>query len=76
MKVSKTKYAVEFTEEEKKAIAIISNIADSLYEEDLCTTLKCENCPLYHSFCMSCDTDEEKANSVKQRIEKFLNGTD
>lgn len=74
MKVTKAKYVIEFTEEEKNAIAIISNIADKLYEEDLCTTLKCENCPLYDSFCMSNDTDEEKVNSVKQRIEKFLNG--
>ncbi len=76
MKITKAKYTVEFTEEEKKAIVIICNIADSLYEDNLCADLKCENCPFYNSFCMSCDTDEEKANSVKKRIEKFLNGTD
>ena len=44
--------------------------------DNLCADLKCENCPLYNSFCMSCDTEDEKANSVKKRIEKFLNGTD
>ena len=73
MKVSKAKYTVEFTEEEKKAITTICNIADNLYDDGLCTDLKCENCPLYHSFCMSCGTDDAKINNVKQRIERFLN---
>lgn len=39
MKVTKTKYVVEFTEEEKKAILTICNLTDSLYENDICTDL-------------------------------------
>lgn len=74
MKATKTKYAIEFTEEEKKAIEIIGNIADSLYEDDLCTTLECENCPFYNGFCVT-GTDNP-VNDFRKRIEKFLNGTD
>lgn len=73
MKVAKTKYAVEFTEEEKKAMLTICNMVDSLYHDDLCTDLKCENCPFNHNFCISGGTDDSRINSIKQRLEKFIN---
>jgi hypothetical protein len=75
MKVTKTKYAIEFTEEEKKAILTICNMVDSLYEDDICTDLRCEDCPFYNGFCMT-GTDDSKVNSIKQRIEKFINEKD
>jgi hypothetical protein len=75
MKVTKAKYVVEFTEEEKKAITTVCHMVDSLYEDGICTDLKCEDCPFYNDFCMN-GTDDSKIISLKQRIEKFINGTD
>lgn len=75
MKISKTKYTVEFTEKEKEAITTICNITDRLYEDDLCTDLNCEDCPFYHNFCTSGDTNDLKINNIKEKLEKFLNKT-
>ena len=72
MKVTKSKYVVEFTEEEKRAIATVCNMVDSLYEDDICTDLRCEDCPFYNGFCMN-GSDDSKIISLKQRIEKFIN---
>lgn len=74
MKISKTKYTVEFTEKEKEAIVTICNIANNLYVDDLCADVKCENCPFHNGFCLSGGTNNDKVNIVKHRIEKFLNG--
>ena len=50
MEVTKTKYEITFSEEDKRAIARIHSIADQLYSDNLCTDSKCGNCPLVE-FC-------------------------
>lgn len=75
MKITKAKYLIEFTDSEKKAITTICNIAESLYNDNLCTDLKCENCPLYNSFCLF-GSDDSKINAVRRKLENFINGTD
>ena len=68
-----TKYTVKFTEEEKKAIITICDIADKFYESGLCTDLECKKCPFSRSFCMSVRDNDLKIHQMKQKLEKFIN---
>lgn len=74
MKVSKTKYAVEFTEEEKKAILKIMEIPDILYDEDICSNKECEKCPFYNNFCVARVNNDARIGIFLDKLENFING--
>ena len=74
MKVTKEKYAVEFTEEEKKAILKVMELSDTLYDENVCDNKECEKCPLYNGFCVARVNNGAKMQIFLDKLENFLNG--
>lgn len=69
MEVTKGKYKITFSQEDKNAIAKIHSIADQLYNDNICTDLECEKCPLF----VFCGTDIDINDTIRKKLEKFIN---
>lgn len=74
MKIEKTKYNINLTEEDKNAILGVMELANTLYDENICDNKQCEKCPLRSSFCISKGIDDEgRIKIFLDRLEKFIN---
>ena len=69
MEITKGKYTVTFSQEDKNAIARIHSITDQLYNDNICTDLKCEFCPLVGF----CGAGSDLIANIKEKLEKFIN---
>lgn len=74
MEVTKGKYTVTLSEEDKRAILRVMGLSDTLYDENICDNKQCEKCPLYDGFCVARVNDGAKIQIFLDRLEKFLNG--